>query len=289
MTDGETAIASTEPAAPAITEAQTEPSDPGLVETSQETAAVEPPAEEFDEIEFDGEKYSVPKKLKNGFLMQQDYTKKTQTVAEERKAIEAQRESIAKEREVSQAHIRDVGKVYQINDQIAELEKTDWPKLEQENFFEAQAQFRKLSLLKDERANLVATIQGNEQKRSQEAQQSFAKRYAETNDTLAKDIKGWNQETANKLRDFAQANGASDEDIRTLAVNAPLVKLLHKAWLGDELLKKQLTAAKTVEPKVEAKPLTKVSGQGAKPAVNLADADMETYIAERKKQGFGKR
>lgn len=260
-----------------------EPNDPGLEAAPQPEPE---PTEEFDEIEYDGEKYSVPKKLKNGFLMQQDYTKKTQTVAEERKAVEAEKAAIKAEREAAQAHIKDVGRVYQINDQIAEMEKLDWAKLEQENFFEAQAKFREYTLLKEKRAGLVAQIQDAEQKRSQEAQQGFAKRYAETNETLAKDIKGWNAETANKLRDFAIANGATEDDIRTLAVNAPLVKLLHKAWLGDELLKKQQTAAQTAEPKVQPKPLTKVTGQGAKPAVNLFDADMETYAAERRKQGF---
>ena len=279
MSDGESGLAPVEPEIVA---------DPvSLEEPVAETPAE--PAEELHEIEFDGERYSVPKKLKDGFLMQSDYTRKTQTVAEERKAIEAQREAIKAEREASQAHVRDIGRVYHINDQLAELEKTDWAKLEQENFFDAQAKFRQYALLKDERERLVSKIQDGERTRSQEAQQAFAKRYAEANETLAKDITGWNQELATKLRDFAAANGATEDDIRAFAVNAPLVKLLHKAFLSDELVKQQQTAAKAAEPKIPPKPLTKVSGSGAKPAVNLADADMETYIAERKKQGFGKR
>lgn len=272
-----------------------EPTDPGI-ELPPDPPPAEPPPPELDEIEYDGEKYQVPRKLKDGFLMQSDYTRKTQQVAEERKAIEAQRAEIEQGRkafeEASRAqeqHIRDVGRFMVLSDQIAEFDKIDWQKLGQENPFEADEKFRQRMLLKEQRDALAREIHGNEQRRTQESQQSFAKRYEETNRTLAKDITGWNQELANKLRDFATANGATDDDIRALAVNAPLVKLLHKAYLGDQLISQKQTAAQSAEPKIVPKPLTVVSGAGVKPSPNLNDADMETYVAERKKQGFGKR
>jgi hypothetical protein len=296
MLDGTDTIASEEPAeTPASPEVETTPAaEPVNLEAPAEGAEPEAPAEpvdELDEIEFDGERYKIPKKLKNGFLMQSDYTRKTQEVAAERKAIEAAKEAAKQEAEASRAHVREIGMVHVLSEQLAEYDKLDWNALQQSDPFEAQRHFQQRILLKDKRDALIAQIQEKEQKRSQESQQEFAKRYADTNEALARDIKGWNQDLATKLRDFATANGATEDDIRTLAVNAPLVKLLHKAWLGEQLVTAKQTQARTVEPpKPPPQPLTKVTGSGARPVAKPEQAaDMDTYVALRKKQGFGKR
>jgi hypothetical protein len=274
-------------AAPAEVETQVNPEPVNLEAPALETPA--PAEEEHEEIDFDGAKYRVPKKLKDGFLMQADYTRKTQEVAAERKALETAQQTVKQQAEVSQAHAVDVGRYTIIGEQLAQYDKIDWTTLNQQDPFKAQELFQQRQLLKEQRDGLVARIQENEHKRSQETQQDFAKRYAETNESLGREIKGWNQDLANKLADFARQNGATDQDIRTLAVNLPLVKLLHKAFLGDQLIATKQTAAQAAEPKVEPTPLVKVSGAGARPASNLFDADMETFVAERKKQGFGKR
>jgi hypothetical protein len=49
------------------------------------------PAEDGEEIEHEGRKYLVPKALKPLLLMQADYTRKTQEVAEQRRAVMAER------------------------------------------------------------------------------------------------------------------------------------------------------------------------------------------------------
>src|SRR5262245_52574677 len=46
-----------------------------------------PEPEESEEIEHDGRKYLVPKALRPLLLMQADYTRKTQEVAEQRRAV----------------------------------------------------------------------------------------------------------------------------------------------------------------------------------------------------------
>src|SRR5688572_14468037 len=117
MLDGTETIASEEPAeTPAGPEVETTPAqEPVNLEAPVEGAEPEAPAEpvdELDEIEFDGERYKIPKKLKNGFLMQSDYTRKTQEVAEERKAIAAAKEAAKQEAEASRAHAREIGMVH---------------------------------------------------------------------------------------------------------------------------------------------------------------------------------
>ena len=45
--------------------------------------------DDSEEVEHDGHKYRVPKALKPALMMHSDYTKKTQDLAEERKALQA--------------------------------------------------------------------------------------------------------------------------------------------------------------------------------------------------------
>lgn len=269
-------------------ETPVEPTTPGAADPQIVDAPAETPID-LEEIEFDGEKYSVPKKLKDGFLMQSDYTRKTQDVATQRKALETAQEAVRQEREAQAAHTKDVGRVLMLNDRLAEFDKVDWQRLGNEDPFKAQQLFTERTLLKDQRDGLIAQIQNAEQERSQKSQQDFAKRYAETNETLAKEVQGWGQDLANKLTEFAKSSGMTEADIRQAAVSVPMVKLLHKAYLGEQLIKERQAAAQAADPKVEPIPLRKVSGSGAKGPANLFNADMETYVAERKKQGFGTR
>lgn len=278
-----------ETAAPEGTEVEAPAEETVNLEAPEEGAEQEPaPDDDHDDVEYEGDTYRLPKKLKDALLRQQDYTRKTQEVAETKRTVEAEREAVRQQAEASQAHLREVARVVSLNDQLAQFDQVNWTQLHQEDPFKANELFQQRALLKEQRDGLLSQIQANEQHRSQEAQQSFARRYAETNDALAKEIKGWS-EVAPKVAEFARVNGVEPQYLREIAINPSLSKLLHKAYLGDQLINAKTTAAKTADPKVVPKPITKVTGAGARPTPNLADADMETYAALRKKQGFGQR
>jgi hypothetical protein len=281
MSDG------TEPIAQAPDET---PVIPAEVEAPVEPGEGEAPIVEDDseEIDFDGEKYKVPKKIKDSLLMQADYTRKTQDVARQREAIEARAAEVAREAEARKGLEKEIGRLTLIEEQLGQYQNVDWAALRAANPEQASNHFQDYTLLRDQRDKLAAKLERDVTERSQKTQQDFAKRYAETNEVLARDIKGWNQELADKLRSFAIASGVSPEQLPQLATNAPMVKLLHQAYLAE-----QLSTAKTpapIMPKVEAKPIAKVGGAAPR-IVNVHDPnlDMEKYVEARRKQGFGKR
>src|SRR5690242_17210740 len=49
------------------------------------------------DIEHDGRAYKIPAELKNAFLRNADYTRKTQALAESRRELESHRQSLADE------------------------------------------------------------------------------------------------------------------------------------------------------------------------------------------------
>lgn len=267
MADTETA----EPDAPetaSVTEEQDDDTLQSDTEQGEEGEGEVAQDDEFEEIEHAGAKHRIPKALKDAFLMQSDYTRKTQQVAEERRTIASEREAFTREMEAVRKSELEVGRLAVMNDTLEQYQKVDWATYRAQNPEAAAQSFQDYTLLKDNRDRLAEKVKGEVAKRTEESQQSWAKRYAETNASLAdpqKGIPGWNQALADKLRDFAIANGyvETQDDLRALAANARQVKLLHQAWLGNQLVEKQrLAAAKASkvvkEPEAEVKPLTEV-------------------------------
>jgi len=272
---------------PPVTESPAETQADAQVELGegQETPVIE---DDSEEIDFDGEKYKVPKKLKDSFLMHGDYTRKTQEVARQREAIEARAAEVAREAEARKGLEKEIGRLTLIDEQLERYQNVDWAALRASNPDQANTHFQDYALLRDQRENLAAKVQRDITERSQKSQQDFAKRYAETNEVLARDIKGWNQELADNLRNFAIASGVSAGELTQLATNASMVKLLHQAYLGHQLSTAKQPAP--IVPKVEAKPIAKVGGAGPR-MVNVHDPnlEMDKYVEARRKQGFGKR
>jgi hypothetical protein len=272
--------------------APAEPQQQQVEEAVQETAPEGEPEptvveEELFDIEINGKTHKVTKDIRDSVLMHADYTRKTQDIAEQRKAIEAQRSQVDQFATSAQAHIRDMGRLMALDDQLDQYSKVDWARYTQENPLEADAAFRQRTLMKEQREALARQIQANEVRRSQEAQLAQAKRYEETNRKLEQEIKGWNSDLAGKLRQYAADVGIPDNLIRAYAHDVGSVKALHEAYLGRQLIEKQKAAAKAATT-VDPKPLAKVGGQGVRNAVDLfrvaKSDDVSSYVAARQKQ-----
>jgi len=99
-------------------------------------------AEDEEEIDVDGEKFRIPRKVREAIAkpMLSDYTRKTQELSESRKAFEGEREGFTKEQEAKRLHFETAAKVIAYNDQIksvddqlAQYAKVDWQALAQTN------------------------------------------------------------------------------------------------------------------------------------------------------------
>jgi len=115
----------------------------GLEEEAQPEESDEPEGSEEEEgtedeevprftVKVDGEEVEVPlDELINGYSRQSDYTKKTQELAEERKAIQAERDQL---KEVEQERVQYAHLLKALQDSLeAEPAEPDWDKLYQEN------------------------------------------------------------------------------------------------------------------------------------------------------------
>lgn len=200
--------------------------------------------DELGELDVDGEKFALPKKvaerLNSERMMNADYTRKTQALAEDRRQLESQSESLARQYQEQQQFIQDHARVVALNDQLAAYEKLDWQALIQQDPQQAmvyQQQQRELERQRDEAQGSIAQKQ---QQFALNEQQSLAKRVQEAKAYVEREISGWSNERDGQLQQYAQKIGLNDKELGPIALKHPqLFVLLHKAEMYDRLAKAQ--------------------------------------------------
>jgi hypothetical protein len=238
------------------------------------------PDDDSEEIEHEGQKYKVPKALKGAFLMHSDYTRKTQELAEQRKEAEATRERYLKaDSELVEAKAQEKA----IETSLKEFEQVDWNKFSETDPVQAQKLFFQYQQLKDLKNQATQRTAQLEQTRTSEQQQHIAKLYAQGQEVLSRDIPNWNPETAKKVSEFAvREYGFTSDELRQV-YDPRLVKVLHAAMIGNQVLK-QSSKPKTT-PTQPVKPVTKVSGNSVPAKSGLRDdLPMAEWIKTRNQQ-----
>lgn len=231
--------------------------------TEQEAA----PAEEEAEIEINGEKYVVPKELKDAFLRQQDYTRKTQEVAEQRKAVEAAKEEVVRQQQIAQfqaqvqqVNLQHLTKLQQIDSTLKQFENVDWNNAIDSDPVQAmklQQQYQSLQAQRNQVLQQYAQANQQAQQYFEQAKQEHLTKAAEE---VKKAIPSWSAETQVQLREFGKSIGFSDAELG--AVTDPrAVVLLHKAMQFDQLMKAQpavnkkvANAPKAIKPGAQQQP-----------------------------------
>jgi hypothetical protein len=215
--------------------------------------------EEQDEIEVDGKKFALPKsaaeKLKAERMMQADYTRKTQDLAEQRKSFEVETQ---KTREGHQAYLNEYAKVVAIDQQLEEYGKVDWAALIDQDPALAQKLEVKRRELEGLRVKAAEAVTQKQQQFALNEQQETAKRVQEAQAYVAREIPGWSGGRDVALAQYAVSNGMNAQEIGALAVKHPqLLKFMHKAELYDQLEKKR--SAKPAAAAAPIKPATQIT------------------------------
>lgn len=219
-------------------------------------------AVELDEWTDDkGRVHKVPKDLTAAALRQADYTRKTQEVAETRKALEAQAQAVAQQAEFVESNRAELAYLGKIDHDYAE-----WKSWIAENPDQAlPADYHKLTTLKEARDQVAASLRQKAHTASVEAQRSDAKALEDMRAELPKTIPGYGPEKEREIFSFATTDlGFAPEEIAGVR-SAKIVKALHLAMLGAKTAR-QTTAAKTVQKQQETAPAPTVAARRAPPS-----------------------
>ena len=218
-------------------------------EDSDETEEDEQP--QVFTVKVDGKEIEVTlDELQQGYSRTQDYTRKTQQIAETRKAVEAEAAAIRAERE---QYAQLLGALQQQLETAGE-QPVDWDRLYAEDPIEWVRQ-RELARDKQEKQ---AAIQSEQQRLSQltqkQREEEFKATLAKESEALIQAIPEWkdaNKAKAEKalLIEFGQKVGYSEDELKNV-FDHRAVLTLRKAALYDQMMSKR----KDIKPVVNNGP-----------------------------------
>lgn len=199
--------------------------------------------DETEEVERGGVKYRIPKALKDDLLRQDDYTRKTQALAEERRAWESERAKAVENNEAIEAAKFDLRAVQSRINDLSALSESDWMQIramdqrDGTNRYD-QLQREMLSLPRKE-SELKTTLDAKVKEVAQSQQEILAKRASEGHAILQRDIPGWGPELGAKLVDFVKSEyGITEEKHGDAFMDPAIIKLAHAAFKAKETERK---------------------------------------------------
>jgi hypothetical protein len=196
----------------------------GLEAGAEEEAETEG-GQELEDVEHEGKTYQVPRALKGAFLMQADYTRKTQELAAERRAVDEARAVDAEALNLRAGLVA-------LEEKIAACQAVDWDRVRLEDPEGAERLEGHIGELAAAHAELSQGLGRLNSHRSQVEQQARMAQLHQGHAELSRDLPGWSPEMAQRLAQFAASEfGVSQEELSEI-YDPRMVKLLHAAYVG---------------------------------------------------------
>ena len=250
-------------------------------ETSEEQSEEEEETEEKEQpqtftVKVDGKEVSVTlDELQKGYSRTQDYTRKTQQIAEVRKQVEQETQAVRAEREQYAQLLGALQAQLQSSEPQVDLERLyhedpiEWVR-QKEVMRERQ---EKLGAIQSEQQRLAQVAQ-YEQQRAMEAQ------LASQQEALLAALPDWKDPKKAKAEkalviESAKAAGFSDEDLKSV-YDHRLVLLLRKAALFDQMVSKR----QGIKPVVNNGPRTAKPGAAGRVSTTTESVRAKQRLAK---------
>ena len=243
-------------------EAQEQPEEPPEAETP-------PPEIPLAEIEFDGEKFSVPEKLRGRFMADKDYRQKTMELSAQRKEVEqlsaTARNLTAQAQQMAPYHAQlmmmDNRQAYLVQ-QMQQAKANSDPLA----FSEAQGE---LGILLHQKSELSNGLKAEQQRLDAQMNEVRARQLALDAPKLFEQVPELgNVETRHKLSQFARDEGLPHEALEFLNWSAAGTKLVWMAHQYTVQKAEQEKAQKKLKEQVKTLPSAGPSSRAADPGAN---------------------
>ena len=260
-------------------------------------------AEQFiecpDEVEpgwlWDGEQFTAPplpplaerqaevwERIKAERLMQQDYTRKTMSHAEERRAFESERENFTRERQVAEQLENERFQMRAIDTRMQQIAQA-LPQVSQQNPELAQQLRDEFMQLQGVRPRLEGSIAQKQQQMQLAQQQTHAKLFSDAQTFLMREIKDWSPAKDAELEGYAKGLGINTQQLGQFLLRNPAIAVaLDKAQKWDKSVKERLSTIKKPAPAPE-KPASRIEGGKAKTQKSVSDMSPAEYREFRRK------
>lgn len=233
-------------------------------------------ADGIAQVEYEGRVYEVPAALKDALLRQADYTRKTMALAEQRRALAADREALEQVHAMTAEEFQASQRLHQIEQQLDELAQHDWSTIDANDPDLADLRAMVGELAQEQMALHHLLGQHSEAKSLRE-QQDTARAREETDAMMAREIRDWSPQRRQVLEGFAVALGIPDTHLGH--ASAAEMRVLNLAFLGAQQLERQRAANRGA-----FRPAAEVGGGAGSGPSDPSRMSMVQYRAWRAKQ-----
>lgn len=229
---------------------ESEEQEPEESEESEEQAEQTQEPQTF-RVKIDGQEQEVTlDELRSGYSRTQDYTRKTQALAEQRRAMEADAAAYREQRGQYSAALEQMSAMLAQNSR-----EPDWEQVQRDNPTEFPAIFARWQKHKEQRATIEAERARLRAEEFTEAQQRHSEVLSGEREKLLTAIPSWRdpavrQKEQREIVEFARSHGFSDAEIAAVTDHRA-VMLMRAAMEGHKFQQKKIAAKGKVE-KVKA-------------------------------------
>ena len=220
-----------------------------VVDESEEEATEEEPTPTY-KVRVGKEEVEVPlDELLKGYSRTADYTRKTQEIADQRKAVEAEKAKIEEASKLRDTYAQRLGIIEQMlkqqdsGEDLASLKETD-PIGYAVKVAEQAEREKQLSAVRAEQQRIAQQQQGEQQERLKTYLAQEAQKLAEAIPEMNDPAKG--QAIRTDIRNFAQKLGYSEQELSQV-YDSRAVTALYKAMQYDKLMSGKGDATKKVQ------------------------------------------
>lgn len=238
--------------------------------------------EELEGVKLRGKKEAL-ERLKAERLMQQDYTRKTMSLAEEKRAAEAERRQFQQVLELHSKMDQELFQLRSVDARLAQLRGVNFAALSQQNPEYAQQLRDELIQLQAYRPQLEGSITQKKQQLHLNEQQQTAKLFSEAQAFLMREIKGWSPAKDAELESYAKSHGVNTGELGEFLLRNPQIAvLIDKAQKWDKSIKERMTTIK--QQAAAPKPPSRIEGGKASTQKSVTDMSPAEYRELRNKQ-----
>lgn len=254
------------------------PDDPddGDDEGSSEDDSFDDDADAIAQVEYEGRVYEVPAALKDALLRQADYTRKTMALAEQRRALAADREALEQVQAMTAEELQASQRLQDIERHLDELAQHDWSAVDPNDpdLIELREMVGELA---QEQMALHHLLGQHSEAKSLLEQQDAARAREETDAMMAREIRDWSPQRRQMLEGFAVALGIPDTHLGH--ASPAEMRVLNLAFLGAQQLERQRAANRGA-----FRPAAEVGGGAGSGPSDPSRMSMAQYRAWRAKQ-----
>lgn len=258
----------------------------------QETTTEAPEVAEEIEFDFGGNKLRIPKGTLPDEIAEKldaftkgtwsDYTRKSQEVAEQRKALQAEAEYVARVKTLSDEGQRAFARGLQLREEVEQLAKVDLRALWQSNPDQARQVSDLLAQKQADFQRAVSKVSEYESQVARAEQESTARREQDGREYVSKTVKGWSDTHAAEAVAYAVKHGVPEEQARNWARFPREAVWAWKAAQFDKLQAQAKAPPKPAAPPTA--PVAAVKGRAAPAAPNPDTMSDDEWLKWRNTQ-----